>query len=377
MMRSDMAVQRIVCAGLIGTLGLATATASEHHPPSAGDPPVSELSPRLTPPVSPAPAATPAGAVYPEVIPVEGLRAEAADEAMDEALLERALERSLVLSGGLLLPRGQYEIEPGLAYDYHRRSGLTIVPEGIATRDLRRETYSASLRAALPWTSQMELSVPFGYQDVEDITAGVSTRADGSGIGDVEFVLSTEFFGRRGAPGLIGSLSYQWSTGQSELDSGADSAAPPLSLGAGYDALSAGLTAVQRTDPLVFVGSLSRTFNRSTRASGASIDPDDTDSGSIRAILAASPGVSLRAGFSLSRSGDTTVDGQSAAGSRQSIGILELGGSMVLTPRVLLDVSIGAGLTEESPDFVLGIALPIRSALPSAANRRLAAAQRE
>src|SRR5688572_13986358 len=59
-----------------------------------------------------------------------------AEEAVDEELLARALERSLVITGGVLLPPGQFEIEPGFQFDYTGRSTIGLV---------RRETVVASL----------------------------------------------------------------------------------------------------------------------------------------------------------------------------------------------------------------------------------------
>lgn len=291
----------------------------------------------------------------------------AADQGVDEELLARALERSLVLSGGILLPRGQFEIEPALQYDYTRRSGLGIVGSSIATRDIRRENYVASLgfRAGLPWGAQFELKVPYGYQKIESITAGVSAADDDTGIGDVRIGVSKQLLeGGSGGLGLIGNITWQESTGDSNLAVLTSPAtgllAPSTSLGVGYDSLQTTLTAVKRMDPLVFLGSLSHSFNRSTTAGGANIDPSDTNSGSFRAILAASPDVSLRGGLSLARTGNTKFNGVAIPGSRQFIGLVELGGSVVLTRRVLLDVAVGAGLTQDSPDLVLGVSLPIR-----------------
>lgn len=290
-----------------------------------------------------------------------------ADEGIDEDLLARALERSLVLSGGILLPRGQFEIEPGLQYDYTRRSGLGIIGTAIATRDIRRENYVASLgfRAGLPWASQLEIKIPYGYQKIESITGGFPATADDDGIGDVRIGVSKQFLGGgTGQLGLIGNLTWQEATGDSNLASLTSPAVgllvPSTALGVGYDSLQATLTAVKRMDPLVFLGSLSHSFNRSTSAGGARIDPSDTNSGSFRAILAASPDVSLRGGFSLARTGNTRLNGVTIPGSRQTVGFAELGGSVVLSRRVLLDLTLGAGLTQDSPDFVLGVALPVR-----------------
>lgn len=377
MTRSKIAGTLIASALLIGgSTSIASAQPDEaersQHDTVTSEAAVSELSPRTTASTATAPPAAapaPQAAALP-VIPVQPLRpdevADEVDETIDEEALARALERSLVLSGGVLLPPGQYEIEPGLQYDYYRSSGLAIVPEGIAHRDITQESFAASLgvRMALPWASQLNLSIPYVYRELEDITAGVDASADDSSVGDIQLGISRQVFGEGSTrPAVIADLAYQWAA------DGAESSP----FGIGYDAWSVSLTVLKRTDPLVLVGSLTHAFNRSTRSGGVNIDPDDSSSGDIRAILAASPGVSLRAGFSLSRTGDTQVNGEDIAGTRQTTAMLEFGGSIVVSPRVLFDLSIGAGLTEDAPDFVLGVSLPIRSVVPWVVAQRPAA----
>lgn len=287
-----------------------------------------------------------------------GKPAKTVDEAVDEELLARALERSLVITGGVLLPRGQFEIEPGLQFDYTGRSAIGLV---------RRETLMASLglRVGLPWASQLELSLPYGRQKVEALVPGGTSTVDDSGMGDVQIGVSKELLtqGRSGTS-VIGNITYQNASGDSNLALLGNPALGTLlsstSLGAGFDSIQATLTALKRMDPLVFLGSLTHSFNRSTTAGGADIDPSDSTGANLRAILATSPSASLRLGFSVARSGDLSVDGAKLPGSKQTAALLELGGSVVLTRRVLFDVAFAAGITEDAPDFVLGVSLPVR-----------------
>jgi hypothetical protein len=284
--------------------------------------------------------------------------AQPAEEPIDEDLLARALERSLVLTGGVLVPRGQFEIEPGLQFDYAARSAIGLV---------RRENVVASLglRVGLPWTSQLELSVPYLRQKVEVLVPGGTVVNDDSGVGDIQLGLSKELLAPgRGGTSVIGNITYQNASGDSNLALLANPVLGSLlsstSLGSGFDSIQATLTAVKRMDPLVFLGSYTHSFNRSTSAGGADIDPSDSNGVNFRAILATSPTASLRLGFSLARTGELKVNGAPLAASRQTSGLLELGGSVIVTRRMLLDVAFAAGLTEDAPDFVLGVSLPIR-----------------
>jgi hypothetical protein len=281
-----------------------------------------------------------------------------ADQASVDQLLSRALERSLVRSGGEVLEPGEFEIEPSVQYEYARRSGLAILGSGIGFQDVTQRSLFASveLRAGLPWSSQLELFVPYGRVTVDTVTAGTPTSAKHRGRGDLQVGLSKELVreaSRR--PGLIGHLTWQEASGE------AAGVAFEPSLGQGHDALHAGLTMVKRMEPVVFVASLSHSFNRSAHLGGATIDPGDTNSASLTAILAASPDVSLRSGFSVSRSvSELRIDGTPIAGSKQTVAMVELGGAVSLTRSTLLDFAVGIGITPEAPDFSLGVSLPIR-----------------
>ena len=74
--------------------------------------------------------------------------------------------------------------------------------------------------------------------------------------------------------------------------------------------------------------------------------------------------VSPNASLSLSLIQDfrdrTTFDGAGIAGSDQLASVLQFGVDQVLTRKLLLDVSLGVGLTRDAPDYTLMVSLPIR-----------------
>ena len=312
--------------------------------------------------VAPSPAPAPAPAIAAAPAP----RKAEAQEAADEALLERALERSLVLSGGALIPRGQREIEPSLGYDYTQRSGLVVVGPGVVARSYRKEDYTGALtfRAGLPWTSQLDIALPYTWQRIETVVAGTGGRSTDSGVGDIQVGLTQQFLTERDARfALLGGVTYVHSNNHDSLRGlalGLPDFATPAGVGIGHDALIARGAVTKRLDPLVFVGSLSYAWNRSENVDGIDVKVGNTAGGSLRAILAASPDVSLRAGVSLARTGKSTLNGFAVEGSRTMASVLELGTSVVLGRNMLLDVSLGVGLTGDSPDFLLGASLPIR-----------------
>ena len=307
----------------------------------------------------------------PAPAPAPGARApgQRPQETVDEELLSRALERSLVRAGGVLLRAREMEIEPGLLYEHARRSGLAIVGPVVAQQDIRTETFFALLgfRAGLPWTSQLEIAVPYGRQRIETVTAGAAAAQTATDVGDWSIGLSKLLLEERegGRPGLIANLTYQYSdVDRSNLVALAPgSAALPAStpsLGQGYDSIHLRLTAVKRFDPLVFVGLLGYSFNDDAEFAGQKFDPGNSANANVRAILAASPEVSVRAGFGLSWTPNVKLNGTTIEGSNATVAILELGTSVSLSRSTLLDISVGIGATDASPDFILNVALPIR-----------------
>jgi hypothetical protein len=284
----------------------------------------------------------------------------ASEQAGREDEGARALERTLVRTGGLVVAKGTFELEPRLQYSYRGFEGLRIVTEGgvsqIAPQDISRNQLEASLalRAGLPWSMQAEIRVPYvwAYEDRATLSASRDSERV-SGLGDVELALAKQFLDeRRGRPALLGSLSWKSATGEHDLGR--------LSPGSGFPQLQGALTAVMRQDPLVFFGTASyaRVFER--ERSGADVDPGDSVGLKVGTLLAASPETSLRAAFDFTRSGRARVAGSSVAGSDATVGILELGLATLLTAKALLDVELGIGLTPDAPDFRVRLALPIR-----------------
>jgi len=122
---------------------------------------------------------------------------------------------------------------------------------------------------------------------------------------------------------------------------------------------------VKRQDPLVFVGSVSYE---------AALEEDDFDPGDalgfrLGAILAASPETSLRFLLDQRFVDDAEVGGQTIDGSDLTLATLEIGASSIIGRGLLLDIAVGAGLTEDAADYSVAISLPFRFDLPVGAGR--------
>jgi hypothetical protein len=315
--------------------------------------------PVAAPPVAPRPSPTPAQSTS---APTETAAAPGQFE-VDEEAIERALEQALVRTGALLLPAGTAEIEPSLGYVRNEQDlpGLIAEDGQLATTidQFRRDALVAglTLRAGLPFDTQLEVAVPYLYEDVSiateiGSTSGKETGQDAAGLGDVRLSLAKGLLSERGWwPNLIGQVEWDTDTGRTRNG---------VELGSGFDELTGSLTASKRQDPLVFVGTLAYT----TSLEQHGIDPGDQVGLSLGTVLAASPQTALRFFLSQSFANETEARGREVSGSDQVRSSLILGASSTLLPRMLLDVSAGIGLTEDAPDYSIAVALPIRFDLP-------------
>jgi hypothetical protein len=283
----------------------------------------------------------------------------------DEMVAARALERTLVQTGVLLLPLGQAELTPSLAYSHADRDaalGLSFDDEvAVTTQRIRRDVLDATvdLRAGLPLDAQLELSLPYNWvNQEEDLNIGFGaldqSHTHGSGWGDLRVGFAKTILQEQGwAPDLIGRFTLNTGSGESRDGD--------VALGSGFQQVQLALNAVKRQDPLVFASTVGyvRSFEDDD------LQPGDEWRYSLTVFLAASPESSLRFGFAQRFGQDAESDGSRLKGSDFTAATFDAGASVILGPRSLLDVTASIGLNEEAPDFGIGVALPIRFSLPA------------
>lgn len=346
---------RLRRGGLIAAPAAVALAAADPQPVCADGasnaPPLAEAEERPPPPVE-------------QVQAEEGAPAAPGEFEVDEEAIERALERALVQTGALLLPAGAVEVEPSFTYvrresdaPFLRREGREILD--VEVNEIERDEIEARaiLRLGLPLGSQVELGVPFRYEQVSTVTrvgfaAGGERSQHGTGLGDISVAFATGLLREEGwRPDLIGRVRWDSDTGQT--DDG-------VALGSGFHEITGSLTAAKRQDPLVFVGTASYT----TAFEKDDIDPGDEFGLSLGTVLAASPETSLRFFLAQTFVDDLEIGGREVEGSDQVSTSLLIGASSVIAPRVVLDVTVGAGLTDDAPDYFISVSLPIRFDLP-------------
>ena len=172
---------------------------------------------------------------------------------------------------GVLTQRGQFVLEPSLTYSNSASLrvsliGYTIIPAihigVIDVRDVRRNTYTASLRAAYGVTNRFEIEtrVPYLYRSddaigrefIQGSPTDKAFNSSGSGIGDVEFTARYQLNeGGADTPYFVGSMRFKTRTGRDPYEGVFTTSLPgfrgepmhsELPTGSGFYGLQGGLT---------------------------------------------------------------------------------------------------------------------------------------
>lgn len=312
---------------------------------------------------------------------------------------------------GVLTPQGRFVLEPSVQLGYSSTErvalvGYTVIPAIliglIDVRQVKTTTTTAILAARYGLTNRLELEarVPYVHINSDTVSREIFTgsaqdkvfNASGKGLGDVEVTARYQINqGGIDKPFYVGWLRYKSRTGKDPFEvvtdcvtrcvANATGTGLPLELptGSGFEALQAGVTWLFASDPVVFFGSLSylHNFERSnvsrTVLTGApEPNPQTTTEpiGNLKAGdivgfnlgmgLALNEKASISIGYDHSLIGKTEQNGEDLPGAvRVQLGTLLLGGSYRFNPRVSLNVSLGVGVTRDTPDTTVMVRVPI------------------
>lgn len=280
--------------------------------------------------------------------------------AIDELLAERALERGLVQEGARLLPRGQVDIAPEVVMTHESSMFPTALMVGndavVGEVERTVDVYDtrASLRLGLPREYQLTVGVPYRFvrQKLGTSIDGMPESAQkdsGSGAGDMTIGLS-KVLAARDASGatLIGELT--WRSGSGDERDGA------VYLGGGNSGATARLTANWRRDPLIFLlGGGYTYFDRE-----GMIQLGDGYELTLGLGLAVSPDTALIFSINESSVNEIRRDGVNLPGTDRVASTLNLSASTTLGRRLLMRTDAGIGLTDDAPDFRLGLTFSSR-----------------
>ena len=291
-----------------------------------------------------------------------------------------ALEQILIERGGLLLRPGQLEVEPAVEYGFFstRRinvSGFSILPTLIIgvleTEKVERNILDGvlTLRLGVFRDFQAEARIRYGYIWDELTTETSQVTRTNSGIGDVEGAVSYQLFRERGLiPDTILSVRGRFPTGDDGF--GGDPNTPAL--GTGFYGVQGSVTVVKAVDPAALFATVlySHNFSRSVRLQPGNqfdteISPGAAFGYQLGIGIGLTPELALNLRFEqrILFDTETKVPGspqRTVNGSGLNVASMFLGVYWSLSRYVSIDASVGLGLTEDSPDFTVRLAVPIR-----------------
>jgi uncharacterized coiled-coil protein SlyX len=308
---------------------------------------------------------------------------------------------------GVTLPRGRLTLDPSLEYVNSSNNRLvfrgqplvaTLFNGVFEVSQANRNTIVSSLAARYGLTPRLEIEarVPYLYRNDEIVTDQPQPQSnrtlrttrglESSGLGDVELAARYQINrGRPGGPVYLAGLRVKTDTGEGPFDVPFDEfgVAQELATGSGFWAVEPSLTFLLPSDPVVLFGSVSyginleRTLNREIaparpgtgtgdpgvpRVFVRSVDPGDSLGFGLGFAFALNDRFSYSMAYRHSMVFETRTELESGVqdSSELQVGVLTVGGSYRLTPKLALNASFDVGVTEDAPDVRVGIRLPYR-----------------
>lgn len=303
---------------------------------------------------------------------------------------------------GVLTPKGKKVIEPSLQYSYSSANrvalvGYTIIPAItiglIDVREVKRNTFTPALTGRYGVTNRFEIEARLPYTYRSDTSVGCQIgqgcasdtifSASGKGIGDMEFTGRYQFNdGGADKPYYVGSLRFKTRTGRDPFEVPVDTTLSSLGpvqselpTGSGFYALQPAFTVLFPSDPAVFFGTVSYLHNFARNgvvqqytagSTGGDTSPHRYVAGDVIGFnfgmgLGLNEKSSFSIGYDHASVGRSTIDGSAVplASVRVNLGTLLLGYSYRLSPERTLSISLGAGITRDTPDMTLTVRMPM------------------
>jgi len=305
---------------------------------------------------------------------------------------------------GVLTARGRTVLEPSFQFGYSSSNrvalvGYTIIPALliglIDVREVKRNTFTAALAArhGLTNRTEVEVRVPYVYRSDSTVSRELFTGSavervfdtSGRAVGDVEMSLRHQLNdGGVDKPYYVAGLRVKTRTGRDPFEvvtdctrrcvgENATGTGLPLDLptGSGFYGVQPSVTWLFPSDPAIFFGSVSylhnvkrsdvsrRVLNGETEPLGE-VKPGAVIGFNFGIGLALNEKASLSLGYDHSSMGRTKQNGMTVPGSvRTQLGTLLMGFSYRLSDRRTVNVTVGAGLTRDTPDVSLSVRVPL------------------
>ena len=307
---------------------------------------------------------------------------------------------NLFTEPSIMTPKGTFVFDPYLQYAYDSSDRLSVIGFSVLNAVLigeinvsraNRTNWIVNLGGRYGVTDRFEVEarVPYIYRTDDTLARPITASSqdqlfssDGSGLGDVELAARYQLNAPRDDGAFyIAGLRFKSRTGKDIYSVGYDpltNLPTELATGSGFYSLQPSLSGVLPSDPVVFFGGINYTWNikRDVNAvigAGADtqhigeVDPGD----SVGLNFGMGLSLNERSSFSLSYEhtwiGKSTFDGQephNALGVPTTLdvqlGTLQTTFAYRLNKSTNLNLTIGAGLTADTPDTTITLRVPIK-----------------
>lgn len=319
----------------------------------------------------------------PGVAPPSGPVGEAPPQPAQPAAPARIFDEPTALT-----PRGKFIFEPSYQFVHSTDNrvalvGFSVIPAItiglIDVRRVSRDIHTLALTGRYGVTNRFEVEtkIPWVHASSDTQTRALATPsftdetfdASGSGLGDIEIAGRYQFNSFRGDNAVyIGHLRYKSRTGEGVFEVPIDETGlqTELPTGSGFHGLQAGVTFLYPSDPAVFFGGAAYThnFERNVGRGFGKVRPGSVIDLNAGMGLALNERASFSIGYQHSIVGEMDqrnpeeVARVLAKTGRLQLGTMRFGLGYRLTPKTNLNVSLGVGVTDDTPDFELTVRLP-------------------
>ena len=304
---------------------------------------------------------------------------------------------------GVLTPHGKVVFEPSIQYGYSSSNRVALVGYTVIqalliglldVREVKRNstTGAATFRYGVGNRFEVEAKIPYVYRSDSTVSREIFTgtaaerafETSGKGIGDIELGARYQLNdGGVDKPYYIAGMRFKSRTGRDPFEVVTDcqtrcigdnvtGTGLPLDLptGSGFYSLQPSLTWLLPSDPAIFFGTFNYTKNfkrgniyrtvlNGERELLGDIDPGNVFGFNVGMGLALNEKASFSIGYDHNSVSRMRQNGQVIPGSvRIQLGTLLLGGSYRLSNNRTLNLSVGAGLTRDTPDVTLMVRMP-------------------
>lgn len=295
---------------------------------------------------------------------------------------------------GVLTARGKFVLEPSVQYSYSSTNrvalvGYTVIPAIVIglidVQSVNRQTWGGAVTARYGLTNRLELEakLPYVYRNDDSVTRPLNTgassdsvfNATGKGIGDIEFGARYQLNepGTNG-PYYVAGLRVKTRTGKDSFEvsylpgstPGSASLQEELPTGSGFYGIQPSLSVIYPSDPAVFFGGVSYLWNIDREVNKdilgqriGKVAPGDVIGINFGMGLALNEKAAFSLGYEHTYIGKTRIDGAvSPSATATQLASLLLGYSYRINNKTSVSLTLGAGLTRDTPDIQLTLRVP-------------------